>query len=49
SAEEGGALGYAQQDGTYPEAFENAIFALALNEVSEPIETDAGLHLVTVN
>jgi len=49
SAEEGGALGYAQQDGTYPEAFENAIFALALNEVSEPIETDAGLHLITVN
>jgi len=49
SAEEGGALGYAQQDGTYPEVFENAIFALALNEVSEPIETDAGLHLITVN
>ena len=49
SAAEGGALGYAQQDGTYPEAFENAIFALALNEVSEPIETDAGLHLITVN
>ena len=49
SAEEGGSLGYAQQDGTYPEAFENAIFALVLNEVSEPIETDAGLHLITVN
>ena len=49
SAEEGGALGYAQQDGTYPEAFENAIFSVALNEVSEPIETDAGLHLITVN
>ena len=49
SAEEGGALGYAQQDGTYPEAFEEAIFSLALNEVSEPIETDAGLHLITVN
>ena len=49
SAAEGGALGYAQQDGTYPEAFENTIFALALNEVSEPVETDAGLHLITVN
>jgi peptidyl-prolyl cis-trans isomerase D len=49
SAEEGGALGYAQQDGTYPEAFEEAIFALALNDISEPIETDAGLHLITVN
>ena len=49
SAEEGGSLGYTQQDGTYPEAFENAIFSLALNAVSEPVETDAGLHLITVN
>lgn len=46
SAEAGGDLGYAQQDGTYPEAFESAIFALELNQVSEPIKTDAGLHLV---
>lgn len=49
SAEEGGSLGYTQQDGTYPEAFENAIFSLELNAVSEPVETDAGLHLITVN
>lgn len=48
SAEAGGDLGYAQQDGTFPSAFEDAIFALAVNEVSAPVETDAGLHLVTV-
>lgn len=48
SAEDGGELGYAQQDGTYPGAFEEAIFELALNEISAPVETDAGLHLITV-
>ena len=48
SAADGGQLGYAQQDGTYPKPFEDAIFSLALNEISEPVETDAGLHLIKV-
>ncbi len=48
SAKEGGSLGYTKKDDSYPKNFEHAIFSLALNEVSEPVETDAGLHLVTV-
>lgn len=48
SAADGGELGYAQQDGTYPKPFEDAIFSLALNEISEAVETDAGLHLIKV-
>ncbi len=48
SASGGGSLGYISQDGTFPEAFESAVFRLALNEVSAPVESDAGVHLLTV-
>ena len=30
-----------------PAEFEEALFALSLNQISEPVETDAGLHLIT--
>jgi len=48
SAAEGGSLGYSQQDGMFPEAFETAAFSIALGELSEIVETDAGMHLITV-
>jgi peptidyl-prolyl cis-trans isomerase D len=48
SASDGGDLGYTLRDGTFPEAFETAAFALAPDAISEVIETDAGLHLITV-
>ncbi len=45
SRETGGDLGYS--DGTaFPEAFENALGELEVDEVSAPIQTDSGWHLV---
>lgn len=45
SASNGGDLGYTAGD-TFPVAFEEALFALDLNAVSMPVETDAGIHLI---
>ena len=45
SAEQGGDLGYSA-GATFPEAFESALAALEPGQVSAPVETDAGLHLV---
>lgn len=45
SSAEGGDLGFT--DGTaFPEAFEKALSELAVGEVSAPVATDAGLHLI---
>lgn len=48
SSQDGGALGYTEKDGTYPDVFEEAIFSLSEGVVSAPVETDAGIHLVMV-
>lgn len=48
SASAGGELGMIEQDETFPAEFEEAAFTISLNEVSDVIETDAGLHLLTV-
>ena len=48
SAEEGGDLGYAGR-GVYNEAFEEALFALEEGEVSEPVETSFGVHLIKLD
>ncbi|GAA0840626.1 SurA N-terminal domain-containing protein [Marinobacter szutsaonensis] len=45
SAQEGGDLGYAGR-GVYDEAFEEALFALGEGEVSEPVKTSFGVHLI---
>ena len=45
SAEEGGDLGYAGR-GVYNEEFEEALFALEEGEVSGPVETSFGVHLI---
>ena len=48
SARDGGDLGYAEKDGTFPEEFEEAVFALSEGALSAPVTTDAGVHLITV-
>jgi peptidyl-prolyl cis-trans isomerase D len=47
SAEQGGDLGFAGR-GVYDPAFEEALFALSENEVSDPVSTSFGIHLVKV-
>jgi len=45
SAEEGGDLGFSAGD-AFPEEFEAALATLAPGEVSEPVQTDSGWHLI---
>ncbi|MBB5322401.1 SurA N-terminal domain-containing protein [Marinobacter oulmenensis] len=45
SADQGGDLGYAGR-GVYDPAFEEALFALEEGEISEPVETSFGIHLI---
>ena len=45
SAETGGDLGFTTGD-TFPEAFEEALAALDVGEVSAPVETDSGTHFI---
>ncbi|MDZ7825718.1 MAG: peptidylprolyl isomerase [Gammaproteobacteria bacterium] len=45
SADRGGDLGFATRD-TYVPAFEKALFALKQGELSEPVVTDFGVHLI---
>lgn len=45
SAEQGGDLGFSAGE-TFPEAFEESLASLEPGQVSDPVETDAGLHLV---
>ncbi|MGM0767278.1 MAG: SurA N-terminal domain-containing protein [Pseudomonadota bacterium] len=45
SASEGGDLGFAER-GVYSEAFDDALFALDEEEVSEPVNTSFGVHLI---
>lgn len=47
SAATGGDLGFSSGD-TFPPEMEEAIAALAVNTVSEPVTTDAGTHLIMV-
>ena len=45
TSEDGGFLGVLTP-GMFPEAFEQAVYKLAEGEVSEPVETDAGIHFI---
>ncbi|MFN2328891.1 MAG: SurA N-terminal domain-containing protein [Chromatocurvus sp.] len=47
SADFGGDLGFTAGD-TFPEAMEDAITALEPGQVSAPVKTDAGIHLIKV-
>ncbi|WP_210394880.1 SurA N-terminal domain-containing protein [Motiliproteus sediminis] len=48
SAETGGELGLVEKEVMVPE-FEQALFELAEGEVSSPVETDFGFHLIKLN
>jgi peptidyl-prolyl cis-trans isomerase D len=45
SADFGGDLGFTSGD-TFPESFESALAALEVGQVSAPVETDSGTHLI---
>lgn len=45
SAEQGGDLGFVES-GAFPAEFEAALLNLAEGEVSAPVETDSGIHLI---
>lgn len=48
SADQGGSLGAAAR-GVYVAPFEDALFAMAEGEVSEPVKTEFGYHLIRVD
>ncbi|MBS99789.1 MAG: peptidylprolyl isomerase [Oceanospirillaceae bacterium] len=48
SAEQGGDLGY-NGTGVFVEPFEDALFALSPGEVSEPVRTEFGYHLIKLD
>lgn len=45
SSDAGGDLGFSSGD-TFPEAFEDALAGLEIDQVSAAVETDAGIHLI---
>ena len=45
SAEQGGDLGFVES-GAFPAEFETAVLGLAAGEVSKPVATDSGIHLI---
>ena len=46
SGPEGGSLGRIKRNGTMPESFSKAAFALAAGEISDPVTTNIGVHLI---
>jgi peptidyl-prolyl cis-trans isomerase D len=48
SAEQGGDLGWMLRDGSNEVAFDEALFALDLNAVSDPVKTSQGYHIIQV-
>jgi parvulin-like peptidyl-prolyl isomerase len=49
SAKDGGALGFIPRHGVMDEAFSRAAFALEVGQVSEPVRTPFGEHLIRCN
>lgn len=47
-AEDGGDLGWIRKDGMLVEEFESAAFNLSPGEISDPVKTDFGYHLIYV-
>lgn len=48
TAEQGGDIGFVPYRGRMHPAFSNALFALKPGEISEPVRTPFGLHLITI-
>jgi peptidyl-prolyl cis-trans isomerase SurA len=47
--ENGGDLGWFRRGSGFVQAFEDAAFSLAVNQISQPVETQYGFHLIKVN
>lgn len=48
SAQNGGNLGFIQRKGTFAKSFLDAAFLLKVGQVSEPVQTEYGYHLIKV-
>lgn len=48
TAKQGGDIGWIERHQPMPEAFSRAAFALEKGQVSEPVRSSAGMHLITV-
>ena len=48
SADQGGNLGWAAP-GDYPEAFEEALFTLENGQISAPVRTEFGVHIIRLD
>lgn len=48
SAQNGGDLGFIQRKGTFAKSFLDAAFSLKAGQVSEPVQTEYGYHLIKV-
>jgi len=48
SANNGGNLGYVQRNNTFERKFLDAAFSLSTGEISDPVKTDYGYHLIKV-
>ena len=46
SAESGGDIGWITRHETMPEAFSSAAFGLQVGQISQPVETKYGVHLI---
>lgn len=49
SKAQGGDLGWISRGGGMPKPFEDAAFALQANQVSAPVKTDAGWHVIRID
>jgi peptidyl-prolyl cis-trans isomerase SurA len=49
SRETGGDLGWFRRGSGFVQAFEDAAFGLLVNQISEPVETQFGYHIIKVN
>jgi peptidyl-prolyl cis-trans isomerase SurA len=49
TSENGGDLGWFRRGSGFVQAFEDAAFALAADQISEPVETQYGFHIIKVN
>lgn len=46
SANNGGDIGYVVADSGLPKSFVDAVFSLSLNQVSAPVRSDSGIHII---
>ena len=46
TSDSAGDIGWIKNDGPMPKSFTDAAFELSLNQISEPVETSFGIHLI---